>query len=244
MMQVLLMKIRTIHYVLVYMTNKNPTPHFTPTWFSDAFIALFGYPCFILTQYGIFFSTYLFVQATLTLIIKLNNTISIKYNLKQKKIFSSAAHGCFIILTAEMVNDLNHTHRKKHTLALPTFISSDIFSDTLNPFSDNQTLSINNTTGITSPPPFYTKRPNKIHWTRLELFPKRSPLSQHTIIYRSSMLPSTQEPNPLFLCHLSKTAIVLLSQLIWNTCLPTLTFLNYSSRLISKLKFTIHLNLR
>ena len=31
---------------------------FTPTWFSDAFIALFGYPCYILTQCGIYFSTF------------------------------------------------------------------------------------------------------------------------------------------------------------------------------------------
>ena len=33
----------------------NLTPLFTPTWFFDAFIALFGYPCYILTQCGIFF---------------------------------------------------------------------------------------------------------------------------------------------------------------------------------------------
>ena len=32
------------------------TPLFTPTWFSDAFIALFGYPYYILTQCGIYFS--------------------------------------------------------------------------------------------------------------------------------------------------------------------------------------------
>ena len=60
----------------------NLTPLFTPTWFSDAFIALFGYPCYILTQCGIYFSTFLFVQATVTLIVKLYKTISIKYNLK------------------------------------------------------------------------------------------------------------------------------------------------------------------
>ena len=40
----------------------NLTPLFTPTWFSDAFIALFGYPCYILTQCGIYFSTYLFAR--------------------------------------------------------------------------------------------------------------------------------------------------------------------------------------
>ena len=33
----------------------NLTPLFTPTWFADAFIALFGYPCYILTQCGIYF---------------------------------------------------------------------------------------------------------------------------------------------------------------------------------------------
>ena len=36
----------------------NLTPLFTPTWSSDAFIALFGYPFYILTQCGIYFSTF------------------------------------------------------------------------------------------------------------------------------------------------------------------------------------------
>ena len=49
----------------------NVTPLFTPTWFSNAFNAAFGFPCYILTQCGIKFSTFLFIQATLTLIIKL-----------------------------------------------------------------------------------------------------------------------------------------------------------------------------
>ena len=61
----------------------NLTPLFTPTWFSDAFIALFGYPCYILTQCVLYFSTFLFVQATLTLIVKLYKTISIKNNFKK-----------------------------------------------------------------------------------------------------------------------------------------------------------------
>ena len=82
----------------------NVTPLFTPTYFSDAFNALFGYPCNILTQCGIYFSTFLFVQATITLIIKLYKTISNKYNPKQNiTLFSSIAHGVFNILTAEVV---------------------------------------------------------------------------------------------------------------------------------------------
>ena len=93
----------------------NLTPLFTPTWFSDAFIALFGYPCYILTQCEIYFSTFLLIQAHLTLLVKLHKTISIKYNFKQNiTLFSSIAHGFFNFLTAETVNDLNCTHRKKH----------------------------------------------------------------------------------------------------------------------------------
>ena len=87
----------------------NLTPRFTPTWFSDAFIALFGYPCYILTQCGrIYFSTFHFVQPTITLIIKLYETISIKYNLKSNiTLFSSIAHGFFnVLLTAQMVMTL------------------------------------------------------------------------------------------------------------------------------------------
>ena len=143
------------------------------------------------------FSSLLFVQATLTIIIKLNKIISIKYNFKQNiTLFSSIALGFFNILTAEMVNDLNHTHSKNTKLALSTSKSHDNFSDTLNPSTDNQTSSINNTTGNTSPPHFYTKRPNGFRLTKLKLFPKRQPLSQPTIHYRTSMLSSSQEQNP------------------------------------------------
>ena len=85
----------------------NLTPLFTPTWFSDAFIALFGYPCYILTQCGIYFSTYLFLQTMLTLIVKLYKTISIKYNLKQNiTLLNSIAHGFLNSLTADMIHDL------------------------------------------------------------------------------------------------------------------------------------------
>ena len=49
----------------------NLTPRFTPTCFFDAFITLFGYPCYIFTQTGIYFSIFLFIQTLLTLLIKL-----------------------------------------------------------------------------------------------------------------------------------------------------------------------------
>ena len=92
----------------------NVTPPFcTPTWFSDAFIALFGYPCYILTQCGIYFSTYLFLQTMLTLIVKLYKTISKKYNLKQNiTILNSIAHGFLNILTADMIHDQKNVRSK------------------------------------------------------------------------------------------------------------------------------------
>ena len=139
----------------------NLTPLFTPTWFSDAFIALFGYPCYILTQYGKYFSTFLFVQATLTLIVKLYKTISTKHNLKNNiTLFISIAHGFLNILAAQMINDLHDTQVKKPKK--PFFKSKS-----LDHLSDTPTNSITNSTGITSPPPFYTKRPNKLHIPKL-----------------------------------------------------------------------------
>ena len=76
------------------------------------------------------------------------------------------AHGFFNVLTAEMVNDLNDTHRKKPKLTLSTSKSLDNFFDNLDHFSNNQTNSTNNPNGITSPPLFYSKRPNELRMTR------------------------------------------------------------------------------
>ena len=176
----------------------NLTPLFTPTWFSDAFIALFGYPCYILTQCGIYFSTYLFIQTIITLIVKIYKTISIKYNLKQNiTILGSVAHGFLNILTADMVNDSRNTHSTK------SLKSSSQLSNT----SDNPSLEVTsnpinttsispNPTGITSPPPFYTKRSNKISKiTRFKFLPKckSSPNQQ---MHNDQSKPNTQSSLP------------------------------------------------
>ena len=157
----------------------NLTPLFTPTWFSDALIALFGNPCYILTQCGIYFSTFLFVQATLTLIVKLYKTIFIKSNLKNNITF-------FNILTAQMVNDLHDTQTKKPK-------NHFLKSKSPNHLSDTSTNLINHSTGITSPPPFYTKRPNKLQMPKFKLFPKRHHFSQPKITFQPSTLPSSEQ---------------------------------------------------
>ena len=161
----------------------NLTPLFTPTWFSDAFIAFFGYPCYILTQCGFYFSTYLFLQTMLTLIVKLYKTIFIKYNLKQNiTLFNSIAHGFLNILTADMIYDLKNTRSKsssKSSHQMPNITDNPVDESSFNP---NGTTGISsNPTGITSPPPFYTKRPNRISkMTRFKFLSKRKPYSNQT----------------------------------------------------------------
>ena len=84
----------------------NLTPLFTSTWFSEAFCHI-CVPILHSNTMWNFFSTYLFKKTMLTLIVKLNKTISIKYNLKQIfTVLSSIAHGFLNILTADMVHDL------------------------------------------------------------------------------------------------------------------------------------------
>ena len=161
----------------------NLTPLFTPTWFSDAFIALFGYPCYILTQYRIYFSTYLFLQTMLTLIVKLYKTISIKYNPKQNfTILSSFAHGFLNILTADMVNDLKSVRSgtsSKSSNQLSTITENPLEESSFNPIDTTGISS--NPTGISSSPPFYTKRSNRISkMTRFKILPKRKQHSNHT----------------------------------------------------------------
>ena len=171
----------------------NLTLLFTPTWFLDAFIASFGYPCYILTQCEIYVCTNRFIQTVFTLIVKLFKTISIKYNPKQNiTILSSIAHGFVIILTADMVNYLKNARSKrlpKSSHHLPNITENPIDESSLNP---NDTTNIaSNPTGITSPPPFYTKRPKRISKiTRFEFLPKRKQYPTHKLQPKSNTLSS------------------------------------------------------
>ena len=42
---------------------------FNPDWFGQAFINYFGYPCYVLTQCGFYFSTFLFIREILTFLL-------------------------------------------------------------------------------------------------------------------------------------------------------------------------------
>ena len=169
------------------------TPLFTPTWFSDAFIALFGYPCYILTQCGLYFSTFLFVQATLTLIIKLYKTLSIKNNMKNNiTLFSSIAH----VLTARMVNDLNETQNKKPKSTLSKSKSSDNFIDT-------STNLIIHSTDVTSPHLSILNILTKFNFLNLTCFRNDTTIPTKKLLHFLSLLFNI----PHFLIILIKTLI-------------------------------------
>ena len=140
-------------------------------------------------MWNIFFYIF-FVQATITLIVKVYKTISIKYNPKDKTtLFSSIAHGFFNILTAQMVNDLHDNQNKNQNNPL-------LKSESLNHFSDTSTTLINHSTGNTSPPPFYTKRPNKFQIPKFKLFPKRHHFSHPKTTLQTSTLPFSPVRHP------------------------------------------------
>ena len=117
-------------------------------------------------------------------------TISVKYNLENNNtLFSSIAHGFFNVLTAEMVNDLNDTQNKKP--------KSPLFkSNSLDHFTDTSTNLINLSTGLTSPPAFYTKRPNQLQLPKLNLFAKRHHTSHHKNTLQHSPLPLSPVQHP------------------------------------------------
>ena len=56
----------------------NLTLFFASEWFTDAFIELFGYPCYILTQCGISLSTALLLRFAFNTILSLYRSFTVK----------------------------------------------------------------------------------------------------------------------------------------------------------------------
>ena len=88
-----------------------------------------------------------------------------------------------------MVNYLNDTQNKKPKNPL-------LKSKSLDNFSDTSTNLINHSTGITSPPPFYTKRPDKFPMSKFKLFPKRHRFSHPKTTFQTSTLPFSSDQHP------------------------------------------------
>ena len=82
----------------------NLTPLFCPDWFTDAFIKLFGYPCYILTQCGIYFSTALFLQFAFNTLFSIYRSFTVRNLLKKQiSITTALGFGFFGTITQTMM---------------------------------------------------------------------------------------------------------------------------------------------
>ena len=88
-----------------------------------------------------------------------------------------------------MVIDLIDTQNKKPKNTL-------FKSESLDNFSDTSSHLINHSTGITSPPPFYTKRPNNIQIPKFKVFPERHHFSHPKTTVQTSTLPFSSDQHP------------------------------------------------
>ena len=105
-------------------------------------------------------------------------------------LFSSLAHGFPIFLQ----------HKWSRTLMIIKTKNQKIHfkkSKSLDNFSDTSTTLINHSTGITSPPPFYTKRHNKPQMPKFKIFPKKLHFSHPKTTLQPSTLPSSEQ-HPTF----------------------------------------------
>ena len=122
----------------------NLTPFFSPDWFTDAFIKLFGYPCYILTQCGIYFSTALFLQFAFNTLFSIYRSFTVRNLLKKQiSVITALGFGFFGTITQTMMtamikssnspsdpNDSDSPHSplaKTHTLSpIPKPLSTQI----------------------------------------------------------------------------------------------------------------------
>ena len=133
------------------------------------------------------------------------------------------------------MNELTDTHQKQPKLALQTSKSlTHKKYNTLEDFPDNQN-SINNPNGITSTPPFYTKRPKRLQMTRLELFPKRKQCNQPNTHHRTSTLHSSSVQHPTL--HKNSNVNTTPNDIIVDTLLSMMTLTALSKYIPNKLHF-------
>ena len=148
----------------------NLLPLFNPNWFSQAFIDFFGYSCYVLTQCGIYFSTFLFLREVLTFLLKFYRTVGIKYNLQSKiSILSSIAYGFLNIVTSEMITDLNNTGKRKRIYTKHKITTSETDNILLSEKAPHNQMRRYSDSDSPYLPPKYTSKnstlqsPKKIH---------------------------------------------------------------------------------
>ena len=83
----------------------NIAPFLDAEWFKTTFLELFGYPTYIITQCGIYFSTILFLQFVFKTITSIYKTFNAKKLLNgQISLLAALSHGFLGILSKSMIN--------------------------------------------------------------------------------------------------------------------------------------------
>ena len=114
----------------------NLTPFFSADWFTDAFIKLFGYPCYLLTQCGLYFSTALFLHFAFNTLFSIYRSFTVRNLLrKQISVLTALGFGFLGTITQTMM-----TAMIKSTNSHP---DSDDSDSPNSPLAKNQTLSSN-----------------------------------------------------------------------------------------------------
>ena len=161
----------------------NLTTFFSPDWFTDAFIKLFGYPCYILTQCGIYFSTALFLQFAFNTLFSVYRSFTVR-NLLKKQISFLTAFGFVFFGT---ITQTMMTAMIKSTNPHP---DSDDSDSPNSPLAKNQNLS---SSPNFRPPKYHSQIKTKIlNLKNKSPMPRSSPPSSPIKPPSSSIL----HPNP------------------------------------------------
>ena len=114
----------------------NLAPFFSPDWFTDAFINLFGYPCYILTQCAIYFSTALFLQFAFNTLISIYRSFTVRNLLKKQIAVVSALGFGFFGTTTQTMRTAMIESSDSHS-------DSEDFDSPQSPPSNSHTKSLN-----------------------------------------------------------------------------------------------------
>ena len=132
----------------------NLNPFFSPDWFTDAFIKLFGYPCYILTPCGIYFFTALFLQFVFNTLISFNRSFTVRNLLKKQiSVISALGFVFFGIITQTMMTariKASDSHSDSEDSDSPQSPPSNFHTKSLNPKPKSLNYQPNNKTKLLS----------------------------------------------------------------------------------------------
>ena len=115
----------------------NLTPFFSPDWFTEAFIKFFGYPCYILTQCGTYFSTAVFLHFAFNTLISIYCSFTVRNLLKKQiSVISALGFGFFGTITQTMMTAMiksSDSHSDSEDSDSPQSPPSNSHSKSLNP---------------------------------------------------------------------------------------------------------------